>query len=66
MHPIKRAIKLHNAGWIAGFKAEGKYWVRKNSSANPCAVKPVPIEVYKLMLNMQYERKSNQSSFKTS
>ena len=48
MHPIKRAIKLHNAGWIAGFKAEGKYWVRKNSSANPCAFNPLPFEVYKL------------------
>lgn len=65
MHPIKRALKLHENGWTAGFKESGRYWVRKNCSANPCAVKQVPLEVYRLMMNMQYERTPPKSSSET-
>lgn len=68
MHPIKRALELHNDGWMAGFKdeREGTYWIRKNSNVNPCAIKRVPIEVYRLMLNLQYEREHSSSSSETS
>ena len=62
MNPIQHALRLRKAGWVAGFKAEGKYWVRKNSSENPCAVKRVSKDIYRLMLNMQYEETYNSNS----